>query len=176
MMRITIYTLLVLICGTTLPNFQARAQDNALAELATDLVKVENDQFVIDKYMRCQISLPLNLGGGVPFNRFGMQVRFSAPSSGLISRDRFVALSMRIFTEAQIRMAADIPGLTNEQTLQAMQCTEVAKGADPRKEFLLDVNLVREGVVSTIVDNRVGTKTVTKEPWRSVLRSLPYKN
>ena len=175
MMRITIYTLLVLIFGATSTNPQALAQERELAELATDLVKLENDQFVIDKYMRCQISLPLNLGGGVPFNRFGMHVRFSAPSSGLISRDRFVALAMRIFTKAQIRMAADIPGLTNEQTLQAMQCREVAEGVDPRNEFLLDVNMNREGVVSTIVDNQVGTKTVTNEPWPTVLRGLPYK-
>ncbi len=73
-------------------------------------------------------------------------------------------------------MAADIPGLTNEQTLQAMQCREVAEGTDLRKEFLLDVKMAREGVVSTIVDNRVGTRTVTKEPWRTVLRSMPYKD
>ena len=175
MMRNTVHALLFLLLTAICPGDMVLAQDKGHADLLQDLVKVEDETFIIDKHLRCQLSLPLSLGGGAPFNTFGMHVHFRAPAEGLISRDQFVALAMRIFPEVKLKMTADIPGLTDEQTLQAMKCREMATPGKQVK-YVLRVNMVQEGVKSTIIDESLGTQHVTKEPWSVVLRTLPRDN
>ncbi|MCD6389894.1 MAG: hypothetical protein J7L69_10825 [Desulfobulbaceae bacterium] len=95
-----------------------------------------------------------------------------APSSGLISRDRFVALSMRLFTEVKIRLASEIPGLTTEQAMQAMECREVVP-SENKIEYSYQVKMTHDGVESRIKNIRRGTEHVTSEPWSVVLRNQP---
>lgn len=140
--------------------------------LQNNLVTIEAAHFIINKYLSCQLSLPPSLGGGTPFNSFTMHVRFKAPAKGLISRDIFVAFSMRLFTEAKIRLASEIPGLSTEQTLRAMQCHEVTNETD-RTEYTYFVNMSMQGVESRIKDKQRGTEQVTHEPWDRVLNNLP---
>ena len=172
-MRNYIYNLLFLFFLTAIfSTGQALAADSPPADLHEDLVRLEDSSFVIDKYLYCRLSLPLSLGGGTPFKSFGMHVRFSAPSSGLISRDRFVALSMRLFTEVRIRLASEIPGLTTEQAMQAMQCREVA-ASEHKTEYDYHVKMIHDGVESRIKNIRRGTEHVSSEPWSAILRNLP---
>ena len=174
-MKQLLYTLFFLIAVATLTTRMSMAQETGTISLLDDLVNVEENNFVIDKQLQCELSLPLTLGGGAPFNDFGMHVRFIAPASGLISRDRFVALSMRLLTETRLRMAADIPGLTNEQTLQALKCREEADYRE-KNNYDFRVHMTKEGVETTIINNRAGTKHVTQEPWSTVVRSVPKTN
>ena len=172
MMNKYIYTLLFLFFTAISFGNQALAADTPPAALGEDLVRIEDSSFIIDKHLYCQLSLPLSLGGGTPFKSFGMHVRFSAPSSGLISRDHFVALSMRLFTEVRIRLASEIPGLTTEQAMQAMQCREVA-ASENKTEYDYHVIMTHDGVESRIKNRRRGTEHVTSEPWSAILRNLP---
>jgi len=167
-----IYTLLFLFFTAISSGNQALAADTPPAALREDLVRLEDFSFVIDKYLYCQLSLPLSLGGGTPFKSFGMHVRCSAPSTGLISRDRFVALSMRLFTEVRINLASEIPGLTTEQAMRAMQCREVA-ASENKTEYDYHVKMTHDGVESRIKNKRRGTEHVTSEPWSAVLPNLP---
>jgi len=153
---------------------QAWAADKAPANLLEDLVSVDNSNFIIDKQFDCLLSLPLSLGGGAPFNSVGMHMRVIAPSAGLISRDFFVALSMRMFTEAKIRLASKIPGLTTEQTLLAMQCREVV-APEQKVDYKYSIKMTHDGVESRFKNKKRGTEQVTSEPWSVVLRNLPDK-
>jgi hypothetical protein len=174
-MKQLLYTLLVTTAIFILTGQMALAQKAGSVSLLDDLVTVEDTNFVIDKQIQCEVSLPLSLGGGAPFNDFGMRVHFTAPAKGLISRDKFIALSMRLLTEARIRLAADIPGLTNEQTLQAMKCRE-APDYKEKNEYDFSVRMTAEGVQTTIINNRTGTTHVTREQWHEVVRSMPKAN
>jgi len=150
------------------------AKENSPAELLENLVTIENSSFIIDKHLYCLLSLPLSLGGGAPFNSVDMHVRFSAPATGLISRDLFVALSMRMFTEAKIHLASEIPGLTTAQTMQAMQCSEVA-APQQKTDYDYTIKMTSDGVESTFKNTNRGTQQITNEPWSVVLRTLPKK-
>ncbi len=161
--------LLLLIIHTTTLSY---AIQNPPKALQNDLVTIEDAHFLINKYLSCHLSLPPSLGGGTPFNSFTMHVRFKAPAKGLISRDIFVAFSMRLFTEAKIRLASEIPGLSTEQTLRAMQCHEVSQKTD-KTEYTYFVNMSTQGVESRIEDKQRGTEQVTHEPWDAVLNNLP---
>ena len=148
------------------------ATDDAPQALQENLVTVENGSFLINKYLSCSLSLPPSLGGGTPFNTFSMHVRFQAPAKGLISRDIFVALSMRLFTESRIRLAAEIPGLNTEQTLRAMQCRELfGKTDDLAYSYFVDMN--KQGVESRIKDIQRNTEQISRKPWDTVLQNLP---
>ena len=172
-MRNCTYNLLFLFCFTAFSSGnQALAADTPPAALLEDMVRLEDSSFTIDKYLYCRLSLPLSLGGGTPFKSFGMQVHFSAPSIGLISRDRFVALSMRLFTEVTIRLASEIPGLTTEQAMRAMQCRETVT-SENKTGYDYHVKMTHDGVESRIINKRRGTEHVTSEPWSAVLRNLP---
>ena len=174
-MKQRLYPVFFVLAFSALSPQWALAQGTGSVSLLNDLVEVRDDRFVIDKQLHCEVSLPPSLGGGAPFNDFGMRVHFTAPASGLISRDRFVALAMRLLVETRISLAADIPGLTNEQTLQAMKCRE---GADYREknEYDLRVRMTQGGVETTITNNRTGTKHVTREQWNEVVRSMQKAN
>jgi len=147
------------------------ASSNAPKNLQNDLVTIENQTFFINKYLSCYLSLPPSLGGGTPFNSFSMYVRFQAPASGLISRDIFVALSMRLFTEAKIRLASEIPGLNTEQTLRAMQCYEVSQKIE-RTEYTYIVNMSNRGVETKIKDQQRNTEQISHESWDEALQNL----
>ena len=166
-----IYTLLFLFFTAISFGSQALAADTPPAALGEDMVRVEDSSFIIDKHLYCRLSLPLSLGGGTPFKSFGMHVRFSAPSSGLISRDNFVALSMRLFTEVRIRLASEIPGLTTEQAMLAMQCRETVS-SENKKGYDYHVKMTYDGVENRIKNKRRGTEHVTSEPWSAVLPNL----
>jgi hypothetical protein len=168
------FLLLLLIVISCSPAFSHAAKSVPKA-LQKDLVTIEGAHFLINRFLLCQLSLPPSLGGGTPFNSFSMHVRFKAPAKGLISRDIFVALSMRLFTEAKIRLASEIPGLSTEQTLRAMQCHEVSDKTD-RTEYTYFVTMSTEGVESRIKDKQRGTEQITQEPWSSVLKNLPNTN
>jgi len=148
------------------------AADNVPQSLQENLVTIENGHFLINKYLSCSLSLPPSLGGGTPFNSFSMHVRFQAPAKGLISRDIFVALSMRLFTESRIRLAAQIPGLSTEQTLRAMQCREVFTKTNAIA-YSYYVNMNSQGVESRIKDTQRKTEQIRREPWDAVLQNLP---
>ncbi len=150
----------------------AQASDNTPKTLQNDLVTIKNETFLINKYLSCHLSLPPSLGGGTPFNSFTMHVRFQAPASGLISRDIFVAFSMRLFTEAKIRLASEIPGLSTKQTLRAMQCYEVSEKVDGT-EYTYFVNMSKQGVESRITDKQRNTEQVSHELWNEALQNLP---
>lgn len=171
-MKNCIYNLLFLFVLTAFSSGnQALAGDTPPAALLEDLVRLEDSSFIIEKKLYCRLSLPLSLGGGTPFKSFGMQLRFSAPSTGLISRDRFVALSMRLFTEVKIRLASEIPGLTTEQAMRAMQCSETVASKN-KIEYDYHVKMTHDGVESRIKNKRRGTEHVTSEPWSAVLGNL----
>jgi len=140
--------------------------------LQENLVNIEDGHFLINKYLSCSLSLPPSLGGGTPFNTFSMHVRFQAPAKGLISRDIFVALSMRLFTESSIRLAAQIPGLNTEQTLRAMQCKEIFEKTNTTA-YSYFVNMNKRGLESRIKDTQRNTEQIRREPWDAVLRNLP---
>jgi len=140
--------------------------------LQNNLVKIENGNFLISKYLSCSLRLPPSLGGGTPFNRFSIHVRFTAPAQRLISRDIFVALSMRLFTEARIRLAAEIPGLSTSQTLRVMQCNEVSQQTDDI-QYSYFVDMSNQGVESRITDKQRGSEQISKESWETVLNILP---
>jgi len=165
--------LLSLLIFVLFPPVFSHASGNAPETLRNDLVTIESETFVINKYLSCQLSLPPSLGGGTPFNSFTMHVRFQAPTSGLISRDIFVALSMRLFTEAKIRLASEIPGLSTEQTLRAMQCHEVVTNETDRIEYTYFVKMSMQGVESRIKDTVRETEQVTHESWDRALINLP---
>ncbi len=149
---------------------QLHAADNPPADLLDDLVKVEDSNFIIDKHLSCDLSLPRSLGGGTPFNTFTVHLHFNAPATGLISRDKFVALAMRLFTEAKIRLASEIPGLTTEQTIAAMQCHEVSATENEIKyEYL--VTMSHDGVTSKIQTKHQGIEKIINESWQAILRS-----
>jgi len=166
-----LFLFLFSVCFSATP---APAGEAPPADLLNDMVSIENSSFIIDKHLYCLLSLPLSLGGGAPFNSFDMHVRFIAPSTGLISRDLFVALSMRMFTESKIRLASEIPGLTTAQTLLAMQCREVAASGQ-KVDYDYSIKMTHDGVESRFRNTRRGIEQVTSKPWSVVLRNLPDK-
>ncbi len=168
MKRFLLFLLLFVFFTPSLPH----ASDNTPKALQNDLVTIENETFLINKYLSCHLSLPPSLGGGTPFNSFTMHVRFRAPASGLISRDIFVAFSMRLFTEAKIRLASAIPGLSTEQTLRAMHCYEVP-GKIQRTEYTYFVNMTKLGVESIISDKQRSTEQISHELWDEALQNIP---
>ena len=149
MKRFLLPLLLFVLCNPSL----SHSAKSAPKALQNDLVTIEDAHFLINKYLSCQLSLPPSLGGGTPFNSFTMHVRFKAPAKGLISRDIFVAFSMRLFTEAKIRLASEIPGLSTEQTIRAMQCQEVANRAE-HTEYTYFVTMSKQGIDSRIKDKQ----------------------
>ena len=165
------FFMLLLLCTLILPVFSYAAKDVPQA-LQKNLVDIEKGNFLINKYLSCSLSLPLSLGGGTPFNTFSMHVRFQAPAEGLISRDIFVALSMRLFTEARIRLAAEIPGLSTDQTLRAMQCREISERTG-NIAYSYFVTMNQKGVESIIKDTQRKTQQISREPWNTVLQNLP---
>ena len=163
---------ILLLLYVFIPPVFSYAAEKAPQTLQENLVSIEKGNFLINKYLSCSLSLPLSLGGGTPFNTFSMHVRFKAPAEGLISRDIFVALSMRLFTEARIRLAAEIPGLSTEQTLRAMQCREISKKTDtPAYSYFVNMN--KQGVESRIKDTQRNSEQISREPWNTVLQNLP---
>lgn len=154
------------------------AEENGLSEelqvrLMDDWVEERDGWFMVERYALCEISLPAALGGGTPFRSFQASILSEAPAEGLLSRDHFVAISVRMMTEARATIAGSIPGMTVKQAYDALRCRSELHPAKERNDYELEIRMTLQGVETALTDNALITVTKVNQSWPDIVARMP---
>lgn len=148
-----------LILAASVPVFAAGAKD----QLMPDLVQVEDGRFVYDDLSICQFNLPSG-----PSRKFQLRSQATAPSEGLLSRDRFVALIATTEYSLALAMSERAIGVqTFSRALGALDC-------DPLEEPIgtvdveIKTTMTQDGMQVEVINTTTKEVTRSTRTWEEI--------
>ena len=140
----------------------ALAQDDWRALLESDLVNIEADQMLIDRFSLDRIEFP-----GTAAVQFQVKYHAEAPAEGVMSRDNFVYLSTGLGELLVLGVYSEAYGVTMSQFLDAYDSTDLDA---PIGTPDLEVNLfmTEEGLQIEIVNTATGERFRETQTWEQI--------
>lgn len=154
--------LLSLLVATT---SQATPQQPWQDQLKRDLVSIRGGKMVIEGFSLDRISLP-------QYEPVEFQVRYygEAPSTGVISRDNFVAFTTLLTVTALQLSFAEAFNVPAHEFLAAYESRELSQ-AIGRPDVEINLYMTAEGFQLEVVETASGEKSRVTQTWDSVIQT-----
>lgn len=152
-------TAVILTCLLVAMASQVGGQDSWQDELKQDLVTIQDDKMVIESFSLDRISLP-------EYEPVELQVAYysEAPTTGVISRDNFVAFTTTITVMTILGMFAEGLSLTASEFFDAYETQEIEQPIG-RPDLEIKLFMTAEGFQLDLLHTPTDERTRITETW-----------